>query len=319
MTIAVKRIKSSLKIQTRYCTFHIMQILKQIVFVISLTLISFYGLGQNTNSQTIEIVLVDEYIGFPEGGNGFVDIRSNDEGLNDIFDSYNTGGYLRGLTHYIYNDSVHFIECLEGCDIEQLRLDLENYNSVILRATITPAWSVFTDMLIVELIDWEADGPTGEYTNEGYVITQNNTLNSIFVENKVTFTELLFPESQSSKNYWSLGFEGNLNELWQQLLDATESVATVEYYYADLPILSIEENATIKGVAYPNPINNKISILTTEELINFELYNSVGSILKKASSIEELNTVILTLGSGLYILNIESKDNRRKKFKIIKK
>ena len=88
MTIAVKRIKSSLKIQTRYCTFHIMQILKQIVFVISLTLISFYGLGQNTNSQTIEIVLVDEYIGFPEGGNGFVDIRSNDEGLNDIFDSY---------------------------------------------------------------------------------------------------------------------------------------------------------------------------------------------------------------------------------------
>jgi len=80
-------------------------------------------------------------------------------------------------------------------------------------------------------------------------------------------------------------------------------------------ILSVAANELIEVNIFPNPVTNKLTITSIEEIVKIEIYNSLGKLIKSNTYKNDIDTE--NLSSGIYIIKIFSIDKIANK-KIIK-
>lgn len=147
-----------------------------------LLLLLFASFGTLAQEYQIQLRLVDANVGYPTGDpwNNQPAV-SNDSGLNAIFDTYGADNYYWGTNPVPeWEGRTHFVTCY-GCDINQLEQALDNYSSVI-EHTVQNEPGYIANALYVKLVSLENGYNTGNTTPEGIVMTNNTTINSIFID-----------------------------------------------------------------------------------------------------------------------------------------
>lgn len=84
--------------------------------------------------------------------------------------------------------------------------------------------------------------------------------------------------------------------------------------------LSINRITNNEFTVYPNPVDNQVTLKTTEKVVAYEIYNTMGQKIISKSGINVNNTITVSeLKSGTYIIRMELKENHNKSIKFIKK
>ncbi|GHC58060.1 T9SS type A sorting domain-containing protein [Ulvibacter litoralis] len=288
--------------------------MKKYIFL-AVVLSNFLLFGQQ---YQIELRLVDATVGYPIGNPipGYTP-ESNDSGLNDIFAAFDASVYYPGYSYIPeWYDRTHFILC-DGCDINAFEQALMNYSSVI-ENTIQCAPHTM-NALYVKLITLDNGTNTGTTTSSGAVITDNDDLNIIFEDFDVLYFEPAFPSggTQFERTYIA-ACDCNASELKPLLELETETIELVEgpLGYA---ILANEEFEALDFQFYPNPVEDKLIINSTEDITSFEVLNLLGRTLFKVSTEEKLNAMISSLSSGPYFLKVTANRGVSETFKLLKK
>jgi len=112
-----------------------------------------------------------------------------------------------------------------------------------------------------------------------------------------------------SREHFTTTINGNQYDFTQKLY---------EFQDATSPLLSLDESKLAKIIISPIPATNKIKINTSLPFLNLEIYNSLG----KKMDIPLIDTLkeldISNLEKGVYILKIQSNNNKSVVRKIIK-
>jgi hypothetical protein len=251
----------------------------------------------------IEIRLVDENIGRPGSNSGQnYPAESNDVGLNNIFSAFNATHYYPGH-NYIeqWRDRTHFVIC-EGCDINAFEQALIDYSSVVENTIQCPPGT--QNALYVRLISLDNGTNTGNTTPEGIVITDNEDLNLIFVNYSVMYYESSFGPPNPFPRLFTAACDCNASELLPILEAETETIESVTQL--GYVILDVSDNEKLDFEMFPNPVDDVVSIQTTEDIKSFEIFNMLGQTMGKVTSIAALNTTIPVLKAGIYFLRINT-------------
>lgn len=112
-----------------------------------------------------------------------------------------------------------------------------------------------------------------------------------------------------SREHFTTTINGNQYDFTQKLY---------EFQDATSPLLSLDESKLAKIIISPIPATNKIKINTSLPFLNLEIYNSLGKKMDipLTDTLKELD--ISNLEKGVYILKIQSNNNKSVVRKIIK-
>lgn len=286
---------------------------------ITLIFILFYNLTLFGQEYEIQIRLVDGEIGYPIGGNYYEPI-SNDAGLNNIFDTYGATAYIsspgsNGVPEW--SDRTHHVQC-NGCDINQFEQALDNYNAVVERADQTEPGTQSNGLFIL-LLDLDNGNTTGNTTPEGIVITNNNVLNSIFVDYTVLHFEQAYPSSQNPDvlRAFFLGCDCMAVDLKPILEAETGIIEAAEQM--DYVVLDIADVESLDFQFYPNPVEDNIVINSSEKIGSYEIINLFGQSIFKGASSESINEYLPSISVGTYLLKVMTDSGKQQTLRFIKK
>lgn len=289
--------------------------MKKITFL----LILFCNIAVFAQEYQIQLRLVDAEVGYPTGDP--LDDHpaiSNDSGLNTIFDTYGADHYFPGTNPIPdWEDRTHFVICF-GCDINQLEQALDNYPSVI-EHTVQNEPGYIANALYVQLVNLENGNNTGNTDPQGIVITNNATLNTIFVDYTVLYFEQAFPSSQNPEllKVFQLGCDCAAIDL-KPVLDAETAIidGTERQGYA---ILGTEDLQKIYFGIYPNPVGDNLVIDSSEKIQSYEIIGILGQSIFKGASEENVNEILPSLVAGNYFLKIVTDSGKTQTLRFVKK
>ena len=283
------------------------------VFLLVVSL-NYFGYAQ---FHEFQLVLVDSnigselYVGCEGCGNA-----SNDEGLNNIFQNHNVGYYQSAYVYSSFledlNEAINVGSC-NGCDINQLIQDLNEYDSVIQIASITNEDYFFNHGLSLKLVNDSIGIPIGE-TN-GVISTNNSDLNQIFTDFNVSTYQLV--DSGTSYERFELFCNCDAMLLKQELEMISSIVLSTEYMYMSV-LLSIQDDIETKVNIHPNPFKDKVSVEFNKPLENILLFDILGKQVYESSSIVDFESFTLTLKSGVYLLKLVTSNGETMTKKLIK-
>lgn len=286
---------------------------------ITLLIILFGSIAAFSQEYQIQLRLVDAEVGYPTGDplDNYPAI-SNDNGLNAILNTYGADHYYPGYNPVPdWEFRTHFVTCV-GCDINQLEQALDNYSSVI-EHTVQNEPGLIANSLYVKLVDLNNGNNTGNTTPEGIVITNNAVLNAIFVDYTVLYFEQAFPNFQDPelRKIFQLGCDCSAADL-KPILDAETTI--IEYTERQgYAILGTEDLKDMDFKIYPNPVGDKVVIDSSEKITSYEIYNTLGQSIFKATSEENLNAFLPSLSSGMYLFNLVTESGKRQNLRFLKK
>lgn len=92
-------------------------------------------------------------------------------------------------------------------------------------------------------------------------------------------------------------------------------------YYSTVPLASVKENSVEQFIkVYPNPFDDRLYIEDFKGLVkSVRIFDSTGRIVKKISKTNTIHEIQANFASGVYYVNIETKDGRIMNKKLIKK
>lgn len=276
--------------------------------IIVLLFSTFLGFGQ----QSIELKLVNETIGTPYYNSiaGIYGYTSNDAGLNVILQNYNVLTYSdKGLNQA---DNLYYkaIQC-NICDLQNLKQDLINYNSVIASATISDYYT-FDSTFIVKFIN--NSFITSINSSGGIIVTNDVTLNTIFQNHGVY---LMNPAYSSQDTYYIKCNDCDMTALKAELDAYVTGIINTQYYTNQL-VLSNNTFNKINTSIYPNPFQNELNIETDNTITNYEVVDISGKTIVNSNNKIQFDNTISQLKSGLYILQLGYEDGSNSVHKIIK-
>lgn len=278
--------------------------------IILLLLSSFLGFSQNY----IELSLVNENIGTPYfiSGSGIYGSGSNDAGLNAILQNHNVLTYAdKGFNPA---DNIHYmgIEC-GNCNIQNLKQDLINYNSVIQSASSSLIhYFYFNNTLRVKFIN--SSFITSINPTSGIVVTNDTTLNTIFQNHSV----YLMNNTYSTQDTYLIKCNDcNLNNLKAELNAYTSEITYSELVYCQLMLSNETFENNITSI-YPNPFQNELNIETDKTITNYEVVDISGKTIINSNNKVQFDNSISQLSGGLYILQLNYEDGTNSSHKIVK-
>ncbi len=201
---------------------------------------------------------------------------------------------------------------------------IQNYSSygeAIYFASMSPGSAVVSTKAdynanVDALLEGSTIGDNSTYF--GYDNEQSPYFNILYLPN-----EYMFGENMSGDKYVGFKFQHS-NDIyygWAQIELQQEGdnykVILWAYAYQSTPNTPIKAGDkglsclgnTMQEVAlevYPNPVNNRISLLTTRKIDNVEVVNSLGQKVFRTEKTENID--ISNLDKGYYILNAQTKD-----------
>lgn len=148
-------------------------------------------------------------------------------------------------------------------------------------------------------------------------------------EEKMVFSvddKIHYTYNPSTKNSSTWPFDANqyfiLNVaiLNQLASDFTESSMDIDYIRVYQKTSSVKDNLTSSDITiYPNPANQIININSEKSIDNVTIYNSIGRVVKTATSLGINPTIdISQLDKGYYIVNIKTTDGENVAHNLIK-
>lgn len=275
---------------------------------ILLLLSSFVGFAQ----QSIELKLVNDNIGTPFYNSmaGIYGANSNDAGLNAILLNHNVMTYAdKGINAA---DNLHYmaIDC-GSCNLQNLKQDLINYNSVIQSAGISDFY-YFNNTLIVRFIN--NNFITSINPNNGIIETNDSPLNSIFQNHNVYLMNNAY---SMQDRYFIKCNDCNLNNLKTELESYVTGIINTEYVTSQLVL----NNETFENKAtsiYPNPFQNELKIESVKTISNYEVIDISGKMIINSQSKTEFENSISQLNNGIFFLQLNYDDSSKSTHKIIK-
>lgn len=270
-----------------------------------------------SQNSSIQVELVDNTVGVSDGGCNSCGVSvSNDDGLNQIFASYNLFGYdyMEPDTYLGENGAGYFykIYCSSN-DVISLLTDLNAYSTVIRYAAEETVDGVSVNVLNLNLIDANTGMQTGT-TTEGLVVTNDDGLNQIF-EDFIVRKYIEYPEPDTNQYTLVCDCDAQLlkNEL-NNYSSVISFVSDVNY----MMLLSVDEITKTNINIHPNPFKDKISIEINKPIESIDIYDILGKSINKSSSVSEVENYSSTLKSGVYLLKITTKDGNTMTKKLIK-
>ncbi len=194
---------------------------------------------------------------------------------------------------------------------------MDNYSSVI-EHTVQNEPGYIANALYVKLVDLENGYNTGDTNPEGIVITNNTTLNTIFVDYNVLYFEQAFPNMNPElQKVFQLGCDCKAVDLGPILEDETDIVENTERQgYA---ILGIESLDKLDFQFYPNPVEDNIVINSSEKIVSYEIITAIGQSIFKGNSSDNINQYLPSLPTGTYLLRVMTDSGKQQTFRFIKK
>lgn len=273
-----------------------------------LFLSSLFGFSQ----QSIEVKLVDDNVGTPFYNSmaGIYGTNSNDAGLNAILANHNVMTYAdKGIN---MADNLHYmaIDC-GNCNLQNLKQDLINYNSVIQSAGISDYY-YFNNTLIVRFIN--NNFITSINSNNGIIVTNDTALNLIFQNHNVYLMNNAF---SMQDRYFVKCNDCDLNNLKIALESYATGIINTEYQVSQLVLKNetFDKNTTS---IYPNPFQNELNIKTNKNISSYEVVDISGKTILNSNTILEFNNSVSQLNNGIYFLQLNYDDNTNSSHKIIK-
>ncbi len=262
--------------------------------------------------QSIEVKLVNESIGSPFYNSmaGVYGNSSNDSGLNVILQNYNVLTYSdKGLNQA---DNLYYkaIQC-NNCDLQNLKQDLINYNSVIASATISDYYT-FDSTFIVKFIN--NSFITSINSSGGIIVTNDVTLNTIFQNHGVYLMNLAY---SSQDTYYIKCNDCDMTALKAELDAYVSGIINTQYYTNQL-VLSNDTFNKINTSIYPIPFQNELHIESEKLIKTYEVVDITGKTIINSTTKIEFNNAISQLNTGLYILQLGYVDGSNSVHKIIK-
>src|SRR5690554_6785171 len=91
-------------------------------------------------------------------------------------------------------------------------------------------------------------------------------------------------------------------------------------YYSTVPLANIKENELEQFIkVYPNPFDDRFFVEDYEQVIEeIKIFDNVGRIIKTISETNTIQEIQTNFASGVYFINIETKDGRIMNKKMIK-
>lgn len=259
-----------------------------------------------SQNQVVEIKLVNPNI----GTEAFQIVNeSNDQGLNQIFQTHNVIRYEKRYNHPLFIDKYYEAEC-QNCNTNQLYTDLLNYSSVVEKARITSYGSAYNDALYTKLQSAIIGNPIG--ANNGVIVTNDSGLNQIFQNFNVNYFNAL-----NANNYYYIVCNCD-NVALKSALDTYSSVINLtEFIYASYWLKNNQFQKS-KTLIYPNPFLTNFNIQSEDIISNYSLIDISGKQLIATNSKNEIDKLASQLNSGIYFLNLNFENGQTGNFKLIK-
>lgn len=269
---------------------------------------SLFGFSQ----QSIEVKLVNDNVGTPFYNSmaGIYGANSNDAGLNAILLNHNVMTYAdKGIN---MADNLHYmaIDC-GNCNLQNLKQDLINYNSVIQSAGISDYY-YFNNTLIVRFIN--NNFITSVNSINGIIVTNDTALNLIFQNHNVYLMNNAF---SMQDRYFIKCNDCNLNNLKIALESYVTGVINTEYQVSQLVLNNQTFNKNTTSI-YPNPFQNELQIETNKTISSYVVVDISGKTILNSTTKMEFNTSLSQLKNGIYFLQLNYDDNTNSSHKIIK-
>ncbi len=289
-----------------------------------LFLLFFSNLGvAKSTLDAIEIRLVNGEIGKPENNGTFYSpVQSNDAGLNAILQNYNISYYGQHINHIYppYHDRYIEIWC-QNCladQLNQLRIDLGAYSSVIERVRSYEPHGAFNDCLYSQIATASLGVPVG--INNGIIVTNDDGLNQIFQNYNVFYYAQYAPYSTNESLLRTYGIACNCNsDLLKTALDNYTSVISYTEIVTGSYLLknpSFDESGTI---VYPNPFSDHFSIDTKKTVMQYSISDISGKVLVTSNLKQEIDIQSEKLSTGTYLLELQFDHNQKSIYKLVKK
>ncbi|WP_299118633.1 T9SS type A sorting domain-containing protein [uncultured Winogradskyella sp.] len=289
--------------------------MRRIYFLLLAFGLSFFGYAQ---LHYFQLVLENSNIGYEVfagcQGCGF---ESNDEGLNAIFQTHNVIYYQNSPIYStdfedLYNATL--LGACNGCDINLLTQDLNDYDSVIRIASSTNENDfLFNHGLSLNLVDNSIGIPNG--VASGIVTTNDASLNQIFSDFNVSDYQLV--NEGSSFERFDLFCDCDAVLLQQELDALSTTVSFTERLYMGV-VLSTEEEQLTQVNIYPNPFTDKVIIKTNKTIQSVLLFDILGKQVYKSSSISDFEDFSSSLKAGVYLLEVSTSNGESVTKKLIK-
>ncbi len=103
--------------------------------------------------------------------------------------------------------------------------------------------------------------------------------------------------------------------------DTNPAIVTNTFETTFVDALGTSESQRANASIFPNPTNGNVSVISSDEIESVEMYNAIGTIAKKFSSVNALSTIldISELPTGIYFMKILTKNNFVLTRKLIRK
>lgn len=276
-------------------------------------LVSYLSYAQVNQFQ---IELVDENIGASlSDPPNFYTNQSNDDGLNQIFQSYNVSHYEVFYPDYplpepYLSQPARFNFGLCECDVDALLNELNAYSSVVKYASYNQNQSITNNVLVLALVNSTVGVPIG-YNGE-VVITNDAGLNTIFSDYNVRTFGIGLPP-----NDYGLVCSCDAEALKAEL-DNYDTVISETFFSTANFLLSIEDKPIEDLSITPNPFYDQIKINTNAQLESLVLYDVLGKMVLSTTSIPDFESYAQQLKSGVYLLRLTDLNDNTVTKKIIK-
>ncbi|WP_310558173.1 T9SS type A sorting domain-containing protein [Flavobacterium sp.] len=271
------------------------------------------------SQQVIDLRLVKGETGRPVVNSNFgVTKLSNDDGLNAILQTNNVTRYdfKGGHPYSLYADKMIEITC--NCDENKLVNDLNFYSMVVDKAVVSNYGS-FTDALLVGILKEGLGIPIGVHNS--IVTTNDDGLNQIFRDFKVFYYDRWCTTCGNSPiiaKAYSVVCDCDNKELnialnnYKSVIEISEYASAFYYLGNDSFFNSIE-------TIYPNPFSTSFTINTTENILEYSIFDVSGKQIIKSNSKSDLDKQTSKLVSGIYFLKLQFENGKNGSYKLIKK
>ena len=238
--------------------------------------------------------------------------ETTDSYLNSILQNHNVNECIPRVEAST-DDNLLFFK-YNGTNISSFITDLENYNSIISKASISCQADPesLADSYMISLVNSNAGSFVGYDTN-GIVITNDAGLNTIFQNYQVT--EMIIQNWNAQLNV--ITFDGDCNGLKNALISYTTVINSVEPEMA-ITLLNSPDFNTTDFKVYPNPFTNKINFSSEENIAKIVIFAVDGKLVGTFNSTNEMNSALPALQQGTYFLEISDSNNSKIVKKIIK-
>jgi len=284
--------------------------------ILLLLLVTNFCFAQNA----IEIRLVSANIGGVDMTTMPNWIQSTDVAMNTILQNNNVYNYeyKEGHPLAIYNQRI--IQVIGNPNnYANLLNDLLAYNTVVESAQYTTQYGGFSDAAYSKLVNLNVGIPLG--VNSNNIINTNDTgLNQIFLTHNVIYYQQVSPSSTNPEILKTYAIACNCNsQLLRNDLNAYNTVINSTEPFPAAYLLGSKNFISKNTNIYPNPFQDKITIETDLTIKNYSVIDLIGKKIIETDSKEILNTELVKLNTGTYLLQLQSEDNTIITKKLIKK